>query len=88
MSKIAKTKFKMCDKHNGDYTNTSECVTTKLMESNLRRVRETRREKVSRVFKEHAPIIMTLVGALLGFTIGFAVRTLEPSATALLWIGQ
>ena len=45
-------------------------------------------EKVWHSVKGHALIIMTLVGVLAGFLIGFAVRTVDPSDTALTWLGS
>ena len=33
-------------------------------------------------------MMLTLVGVVIGFTIGFGIRPLNPSRDALLWIGK
>jgi len=33
-------------------------------------------------------LIMTFFGIILGFILGFSIRLLEPSQTALLWLGK
>lgn len=38
--------------------------------------------------KENAVLLLTLVGVVFGFAIGFGVRELKPSADALMWIGM
>ena len=40
------------------------------------------------ILAENAVLLLTLVGVVLGFAIGFGVRELEPSQDALMWIGM
>ena len=52
---------------------------------NDRRSRCTNR--VCRVLRQHALIISTAIGALLGTAFGFGIREARPSEVALIWIG-
>lgn len=38
--------------------------------------------------KQNAVLLLTLLGVVLGFAIGFGVRELNPSDDALMWIGK
>ena len=40
------------------------------------------------LLKENAVLVLTLIGVVLGFAVGFGVRELNPSDDALMWIGQ
>ena len=40
------------------------------------------------LMKENIVLFLTLAGVVLGFAIGFGVRELNPTADALMWIGQ
>ena len=37
---------------------------------------------------ENLLLVLTLVGVLLGFAVGFGFRTMRPTADALMWIGM
>jgi hypothetical protein len=38
--------------------------------------------------KDNLLLILTIVGIILGFIIGFAIRQLEPSEDAIMWLGE
>lgn len=38
--------------------------------------------------QQNAVLLLTLLGVVIGFAIGFGVRELKPSGDALLWIGE
>ena len=40
------------------------------------------------ILKQHALILSTVAGAVLGTGFGFGIREADPSKTALTWIGR
>jgi len=40
------------------------------------------------LLKENLLVVTTLLGAAVGFSIGFGVRSLQPSEDAIMWIGK
>lgn len=48
---------------------------------------ETRCQRVCRRFKENILLVLTAVGILLGFLLGFTLRLAEPSKDTVRWIG-
>lgn len=46
------------------------------------------KQKCVALLKSNLLVTLTLFGAIIGFTIGFAVRSLQPTKDALMWIGE
>lgn len=85
------------DETNMDTTNSHPRTTTKQESSPLVSVEiseiipcedKTLGQRIWGHVKHNSLLILTLVGVIVGFGIGFGVRTSNPSDTALMWIGK
>ncbi|KAK7484827.1 hypothetical protein BaRGS_00023870 [Batillaria attramentaria] len=50
--------------------------------------RTSRDRGIRRYLKENAVLLLTFIGVVVGFAVGFGVRELDPSPDALMWIGM
>ncbi|KAK7484828.1 hypothetical protein BaRGS_00023871 [Batillaria attramentaria] len=58
------------------------------VEADSRIPRSDSRGGCNKYLKENAVLLLTLIGVVLGFAIGFGIRELKPSKDALMWIGM
>ena len=67
---------------------TSSLPSDGTLPSDGKKQRDSCMQAIKAGIKKNMLLVLSIIGIVVGFTMGFAIRPLHPSADAIMWIGR